>query len=95
MKRERKLCKCAPQTRQGHTDGGSFTAAELRCLRRTRLAQDFGRRQIDPRELIGVFDGPRFQDAVWDRLKARGLVTNGRGFEVRLTKKGEAALEEP
>jgi hypothetical protein len=69
-------------------------AAELRCLRRTRLAQDFGKRRIDARELIGVFDGPYFQDAVWDRLKARGLVANGRGMSVRLTKKGEKALDD-
>ena len=49
-------------------------------------------RTIDPAELIGVFDGPAFTDAVWDRLKAAGLVANGRGLTVRLTKRGEQAL---
>jgi hypothetical protein len=83
-----------PKLDKDTRERGSLTKAELRCLRRTRLAQDFGKRIIDPRELIGVFDGPRFQDAVWDRLKAKGFVANGRGISVRLTKKGEKALDD-
>lgn len=69
------------------------SAAELRCLKRTRIAQDFGTRIIISKELLDVFDGPCFQDATWDRLKRRGLVANGRGFTVKLTKKGEKLLE--
>jgi hypothetical protein len=65
--------------------------AVLRCLRRTRIAQDFGRRQIDPAELVGVFDGPVFQDAVWDRLRRLGLVVSS-GLRVRLTAAGKRGL---
>jgi hypothetical protein len=72
----------------------TLTLAELRCLKRTRIAQDFGRREIDPEELVGVFDGPCYQGATWDRLKTRGLVANGVGLTVRLTIKGKKLLKE-
>lgn len=70
----------------------SWTASRIRCLRRTAIAEDFGKRIIDPRELVGVFDGPVYTDAAWDWLKANGYVVNGRGMSVRLTPKGEREL---
>jgi Mn-dependent DtxR family transcriptional regulator len=49
-------------------------------------------REIDPRELVDFIDGPSSQDQTWNWLKDNGYVTNGRGLTVRLTKKGETAL---
>jgi ribosomal protein S19E (S16A) len=62
-----------------------------RCLKRTEIAADFGKREIDPSEL-GAFDGPALQERVWNQLKREGLVANGRGDTVRLTPKGKREL---
>lgn len=70
----------------------SLTKARLLCLRRTRVLQDMDTREIDPRELVDFIDGPSSQDQTWNWLKDNGYVTNGRGLTVRLTKKGETAL---
>lgn len=70
-----------------------LTKAELLCLRRTKVLSNMGVREIHPTELIDFIDGPSTQDVTFDHLKARGYVANGRGLQVRLTKKGELALK--
>jgi hypothetical protein len=72
----------------------SLTPAEIKCLIRTRIAADFGRREIMPREALAFAGWTLACDAVWDRMKARGFVANGRGITVRLTVKGERALHD-
>lgn len=65
--------------------------ARHRCLKRTEIAADFGKREILPEEL-DAFDGPGLQERTWDQLKREGLVANGRGNTVRLTAKGKIEL---
>ncbi len=71
-----------------------LTRSELLCLRRTKLAADIGRREIDPSELVDFATGPHLQTKTWNSLKQRGYVANGRGISVRLTAKGAKALKE-
>jgi hypothetical protein len=71
-----------------------LTLAEIRCLVRTRIAADFGRREITTRELLDYMEGRPTPDGVWDRLKASGFVANTRGIGVRLTPKGARALRD-
>ena len=69
-----------------------LTKAEVLCLRRTKVVSGIGKREIDPSELGPFVGGPNLQDRTWDSLKRRGYVANGRGISVRLTSKGEKAL---
>ena len=62
-----------------------------RMLKRTKIAADFGKREIRADELA-AFDGPGLMESTWDELKREGLVANGRGYAVRLTPKGEREL---
>ena len=70
-----------------------LTKAMVICLKRTKVLQNMYLREIDPTELIDFIDGPSSQERTWHFLKINGYVANGRGFEIRLTKKGELALK--
>lgn len=72
-------------------ESGVYMTRRHRVLKRTKIAADFGKREIDPREL-DAFDGPALLEKTWDELKREGLVANGRGNTVRLTPKGKLEL---
>lgn len=72
-----------------------LSIAEIRCLLRTKIAQDFGKRIITHRDNALFVEGRVTEPKTWFKLHRMKLVANTRsGSCVKLTEEGERKLRD-